>query len=144
MKEWIKTNRIQLCWVEGSSNIDYIFMRATQTVASSFNTKTFPAFPLLAHSEYPGHRPLLGSCPLGWKVWLQSKAQHDLQIPNRMNPQLMQDRREGRSRWTTLVQKASERVERSSIHSAEQLNFHLMKTMQQIIGVQEVETFALG
>ena len=61
-----------------------------------------------------------------------------------MNPQLMQDRREGRSRWTTLVQKASERVERSSIHSAEQLNFHLMKTMQQIIGVQEVETFALG
>lgn len=61
---------------------------------------------MLAHRDYPDHRPLIGSIPLGWKVWLHNPNTTPPKFARCSNRLLQQDRNEHTETWAGALQQS--------------------------------------
>ena len=108
---------------QGSSTIDYLFMRKIQSDCKASGALCLDQFPLIQDRDFPDHRPLLCSFPVDWKAWYrgqrgpttggQSKSAHTKRLHQAM----------GRDdpRWYDFLEQAARCIQTTSPCTPERL-----------------------
>lgn len=81
------------------------------------SAKCVTQFPLLARSDYPGHRPLVGSIPLDWKVWLQSPNTRSQWFSHCNKQPLAQEQKSNSDVWCNLIQQTEHIIHQAGTQS---------------------------
>lgn len=97
---------------QGSSTIDYLFMRKIQSDRVASGAVCLPHFPLLQDRDFPDHRPLLCSIPLDSKTWYRSTGGKD-HLGRSMSThtrRLHQAMAQDDPRWHTFLEQAASTI----------------------------------
>ena len=111
----------------GSSTIDYLFMRQAQCDKRARHTKCLVDFPLIQDRAFPDHRPLIGSIPADWKVWIHCKTQSTHVLPHNRTKALIRAAHQHQDGWRRYLQEAAALTAQFPAQDPEHLTSRLLQ-----------------